>query len=212
LIVLTESNGFVSGSPGAWSEFCTIGEEFGGCAIEMTVNLVRKARMHNPAVRTLLYTNWKDFGELGGIDNWLADIEANVGWWENLADKAEAALTADGASGSAIRVVPAAPIVARIVTEARAGELADFGITEYSALFQDNVHLSRTGFYIIALIHYAAIFRDSPVGLPATVDVASSDKASLEMNGFTIDSGLAAHLQNVVWEELQAYPRSGVND
>ena len=32
------------------------------------------------------------------------------------------------------------------------------------------------------------------------------------MNGFEIDQGLATHFQNVVWEELQAYPRSGVND
>ena len=211
-IVLTESNGFVSGSPGAWSEFCTVGEEFGGCSIEMTANLVGKARTHNGAIRALLYTNWKDIVEVGGIESWLQDINANAGWWENLADKAEATLAEDGASGAAIRVVPAALILARIVTEARNGELAEYGINDHAPLFLDNVHLTRTGFYLIALTHYAALFRDSPVGLPRTVDVVSGDRSAVEMNGFEIDQGLATHFQNVVWEELQAYPRSGVND
>jgi hypothetical protein len=211
VIVLTESNGFVSGSPGAWNEFCTIGEEFGGCSIEMTANLVGKARMHNGAVRALLYTNWKGMDEVGGEENWVPDIEANAGWWENVADKAEALLAEDGASGAAIRVVPAALILARIVTEAQNGELAEYGVNDHSPLFADNVHLSRMGFYLIALTHYAAIFRDSPVGLPRTVDVVA-DKTTLEMNGFELDEGLATHFQNVVWEELQAYPRSGVND
>lgn len=214
VIVLTESNGFVSGTgtPGAWNEFCVEGEEFGGCSIEMAANLVREARMHNGAVRTLLYTNWKGLDEVGGMENWVPDIEGNVGWWENVADKTEAILNGEGATGSEIRVVPAALIVARIVTQARNGELAAYGINDQAPLFVDNVHLTRLGFYIIALTHYAAIFRDSPVGLPAIVDVASGDKSSLDMNGFELDEGLATHFQNVVWEELQAYPRSGVND
>jgi hypothetical protein len=140
------------------------------------------------------------------------DIEGNVGWWENLADKVEAQLTSEGVTGPAIKVIPAAKILARIFTEARNGELSEFGIDSHTDLFIDNVHLSRTGFYLIAITHYAALFRESPVGLPNTVDVASGDKASLEMNGFELDADLAAHFQAVVWEELQAYPRSGVND
>jgi hypothetical protein len=32
------------------------------------------------------------------------------------------------------------------------------------------------------------------------------------MNGFTMDAGLAAHFQQVVWEMLEDYPRSGVMD
>lgn len=210
VIVLTESNGFVSGEPGNWNEFCTEGEEFGGCAIEMAGNLIREAREDRADVRSLLYTNWKDFEEVGGIDNWLEDIDANVGWWENLADKVDAQLEGEGAGGSAIQIVPAALIVARIVREARDGELEDLGITDYHDLFMDTVHLSRTGFYVIALTHYAAIFRDTPVGLPTTVDVASDEKDALEADGFEIDPELAAHFQNVVWEELTGYPRSGL--
>jgi hypothetical protein len=212
VIVITESNGFVSGSPGNWSEFCTEGEEFGGCSILMTTNLVRKARMNNGSVRAFIYSNWKSFDDVGGIDNWAPDIANNVGWWENLADRVEAQLTSEGVSGPAIRVIPAAKILSRIVAEARAGELSEYGVSSHTDLFIDSVHLSRTGFYIIALTHYAAFYRESPVGLPNTVDVASGDKASLEMNGFELDEDLAAHFQAVVWEELQAYPRSGVSD
>lgn len=50
VVVLTETNGFVSGSPGKWNDFCAQGEEFGGCSIPMALHLVRKARQNNPSV------------------------------------------------------------------------------------------------------------------------------------------------------------------
>ena len=213
VIVLTESNGFVSGSPGDWSDFCDPDNEFGGCSIEMATNLVRLARMHNGSVRPLLYANWKGFNETGGtVDGWLADIANNRGWWENVADQVEAALAREGVRGPPVRVIPVATILARIVEQARDGELAALGLADHTPLFSDEVHLTSLGFYVVALAHYAAIYRDSPIGLPTAVDVVTGDKASRVTDGFTVDAALASHFQQVVWDVLEGYARSGVRN
>lgn len=212
VVVMTESAGFVDGTPGNWSSFCDPENAFGGCAIESVVNFVRLARMHNPSVRPILYTNWKSMNDTGGLDGWLTFVNDKLGWWENVADQAEAQLTASGSSGSPIRVVPAGVILARIVRQARDGELAGLGLPDQAPLFSDDVHITRLGFYIIALAHYAAIYRESPVGLPGAVDVINGDRTARVMDGFTVDAGLAAHFQQVVWQMLEEYPRSGVVD
>jgi hypothetical protein len=108
--------------------------------------------------------------------------------------------------------VPAGAILARIVRQARDGELASLGLPNHAPLFSDDVHITRLGFYIVALAHYAAIYRESPVGLPGAVDVVSGDRTARVMDGFTVDAGLAAHFQQVVWQMLEEYPRSGVMD
>lgn len=210
VVVLTETNDFASGSPGAWNTRCDPNSDFGGCTIESAIDFVRLSRQHNGAVRILLYTNWKDIGELGGVQPWLADIDAHVGWWEHVADRVDEALAGEGVRGSTIRVVPAAPIVARIVREAEAGELEALGLPDRAPLFRDTVHLSRLGFYLVALAHYAVIYEQSPIGLPSTVDVVTDDKKALAPNGLVVDPKLAAHFQEVVWDVLKAYPRAGI--
>ncbi len=210
VIVLTETNGFASGSPGNWSSWCDPGAEFGGCSIEMATNLVRKARMHNGAMRAFLYSNWKSLNDFGGsVSAWANDVEAMVGYWENLADETEAQLASEGATDAVVAVIPGGPIFARVVLEAEAGNLAAFGIADESALFLDDVHTTHLGFYVIALAHYASIFRESPVGLPNKVDIVASGHGAIDEGGFEVDAALAAHLQAIVLEELSSYPRSG---
>ena len=60
----------------------------------------------------------------------------------------------------------------------------------------DDVHPSQLGVYIVALTHYAVIFRRSPVGLP-TVD--------------GIPEATARRLQNLVWGVVTSDPRTGVS-
>lgn len=206
VIVLTETNDFASGSPGRWDMRCDPNSDFGGCTIEHASNLVRLARQHNPSVRVLLYANWKNIDELGGVESWLADIEAHAGWWEHVAQQVDAGLAREGVNGSSITVVPAAKVLARIVREAEAGQLAALGLPNRQPLFRDPVHLNPLGFYLIALAHYAAIFGDTPIGLPNQVDVVSADKKTLVLGGLTIDAKLAAHFQEAVRAELGLKP------
>jgi hypothetical protein len=210
VVVLTETNGFATGSPGHWSTTCDPNNDFGGCTIDNLVNLVRLARQHNEKVRPFFYANWKDVEELGGIEPWRSDAEGTLGWWEHVADQAEVQLTREGVRGAPIRVVPVGTIIARIVREAEAGQLAALGLPNRAPLFRDSVHLSALGFYIVALTHYAVIYRDSPLDLPAVVDVVADDKKAIVPGGLTVDPRLARHFQEVVAAVLKDYPRAGL--
>ncbi len=59
----------------------------------------------------------------------------------------------------------------------------------------DDIHTSQLGAYVAGLVHYATIYRESPVGLPAT-------------NG--VSPELASRLQAIVWDAVLTEPRSGV--
>ncbi|MEL7370477.1 MAG: hypothetical protein AAFN74_16275 [Myxococcota bacterium] len=59
----------------------------------------------------------------------------------------------------------------------------------------DDVHPSQIGVYIVALTHYAVLYRRTPVGL-ATVDGISEE--------------LAQNLQTLVWDIVKQDPRTGV--
>lgn len=214
VLVMTDNAGTPGGTPGNWDTRCEPENLFGGCAIETVTNFVRLARQHNNAVRPFLYTNWQEFkDERATVDGWAADIDGHVGWWENVAERAEAQLASEGVSGPPIRIIPVGPVLARIVREARDGKLAALGIADHAAFFSDNIHLTDLGFYVVALAHYTAIYRDTPVGLPGVVDIVTDEnKAERVTNGFTVDAKLASHLQQVVWEVLEGYPRSGVRN
>lgn len=59
----------------------------------------------------------------------------------------------------------------------------------------DDIHPSEVGIYLVALAHFATLYRQSPVGLDPTP---------------AISTGLATTLQNIVWEVVNNDTRSGV--
>ena len=59
----------------------------------------------------------------------------------------------------------------------------------------DDIHPSARGAYFVALVHYATVYRRSPLGLPAA-------------NG--VGPGLARVMQEVAWEVVASDPRTGV--
>ena len=67
----------------------------------------------------------------------------------------------------------------------------------YPDLELDDIHPSRIGIYVAALVHYATIYRSSPVGLPALQGVAPD---------------VTAELQRIAWEAVLVEPRSGVKE
>jgi hypothetical protein len=59
----------------------------------------------------------------------------------------------------------------------------------------DDIHLSAVGIYFIALVHFATLYRQSPVGLPAPA---------------SIGEGLARAFQCIVWTVVASDPSAGV--
>lgn len=61
----------------------------------------------------------------------------------------------------------------------------------------DDIHLSALGAYYVGLVHYATVYRRSPVGLPGANGVPAS---------------LVRPLQELAWDVVLRYPRSGVTE
>lgn len=59
----------------------------------------------------------------------------------------------------------------------------------------DDIHSSGLGIYLTALVHYAVLYRRSPVGLPAPLPLPDVTNR---------------RLQELVWEVVQSEPRTGV--
>ena len=59
----------------------------------------------------------------------------------------------------------------------------------------DDIHPSWLGVYFVALVHFATLYRRSPIGLPAPADLPPP---------------AAEHLQRLVWDVVSNDPRTGV--
>ncbi|MGB1248291.1 MAG: T9SS type A sorting domain-containing protein [Chitinophagales bacterium] len=78
------------------------------------------------------------------------------------------------------------------------------GISDISDFFGDNIHPNSLGDYAVAMIHYACIFNESPLGL-------SNDLMPDPPAGFQMPSPeLALYLQTMIWEVVTTYPRTGI--
>ncbi len=95
-----------------------------------------------------------------------------------------------------IRLCPGGPALVRLKHEIEAGKIP--GLTNFhDTVFADDIHLNRQGRYLVALVHYACIFRADPQG-----------KVTYANSGLTAQQ--AAGFQRIAWETVIAEPLSGV--
>jgi hypothetical protein len=183
VMVITESNGHTRGD----------GDE----TVDYATRLSRIARAARPSIRIFLYSNWLDRKEFANDDTWRTQTERDIKWWESVADRVNAEI-----EGPDLFIIPGGPILARVTREAAHGKLPGLRVND---LFRgdDGVHVNDRGFYVIALAHYAAIFRDSPVGLPVATETEDGPAETLSPDN-------AARIQQLVWEVLKGYPRAGI--
>lgn len=165
--------------------------------VAYATRLVALARQANPAIRVFLYASWRDRREFADDDAWRSMMESTIRWWEDVADRVNAAT-----AGPDVFVLPGGPILAQVTREAALGKLPGLRVDD---LFRgdDGLHLSDRGFYVIALMHYAAMFRDTPVGLPVETETEDGPAEPLSKQS-------AARIQELVWEHLTRYPRAGI--
>lgn len=65
--------------------------------------------------------------------------------------------------GKPVRIVPAGPALAKLKAEIEAGRVP--GMTDFFGdLFSDDLHLNAKGAYLVSLVHYSCVFRESPLG------------------------------------------------
>lgn len=154
--------------------------------------LVEKARTLNPNLSFALYETWHPLNE----GDWQARIpEARATLWEP-------ALLAPAirASGAPVRIIPAGTIMAELIRQVEASPDGIGGITSRYDLFSDDIHLNDLGYYLVALAHYATLYRQSPEGLPYQLlreDGTPADAPSPE---------LAREMQRITWQVVSSSP------
>ena len=146
---------------------------------------------------TLLYTNWINIDGSDGPFRSMLDVLN--GEWERMQDYANA----NRPSGAPhVYMIPGNRMMARLYDDVQAGLVP--GITQFSGFFEDNIHVNSLGAYAIAMLHYACIFNQNPLGLP-------NQLIDNPPPGFQIPSvALATYIQNMVWDVVTKYPRTGI--
>ncbi|MDR7092360.1 hypothetical protein [Hydrogenophaga laconesensis] len=165
----------------------------------------RETRASNPATRVYLYETWHPLNDPKG---WLARLDEDLPrhWEGELLAKG----MAHGDTGGPVYVIPAGQVMARFVRLLdEKGGLP--GLRSREDLFarnpdgtQDHIHLNDLGNYLVALTHYAVLYHRSPVGLPHRLKRADGTDADAP------DPETALAMQEVVWEVVTSYPKTGV--
>lgn len=166
----------------------------------------RDARKANPAMRVYLYETWHELDDPNG---WLNRLDHDLGaYWEGVL---LAQGLAHGDTGGPVYVIPAGQVMAAFVRRLdQAGGLP--GLRSREDLFnrepdgkQDMIHVNDIGGYLVALTHYAVLYHRNPVGLPYRLkrfDGSPADAPTEEA---------ARVMQEVVWDIVTRYPKTGVN-
>ncbi len=156
------------------------------------------ARQGNPGVQVYLYETWNSRNDTSSAAEWRAQIGADLPLWESVADGANATY-----EGRDILLIPAGQAMGLLYDEITAGRVP--GLSSIDEVFHDDVHLNDVGWYFIACVQYATVYRRSPVGLTATTG---------DHEGYgtytTPPAAAVPVMQGLAWRAVTSYPRSGV--
>lgn len=155
----------------------------------------RAAAAGNPGATVWLYETWHRLDDPAG---WLERIEADrpALWEGTLIARAMAE-----AGTPVIRLLPAGQALAAVVRAAEAGVLP--GLADRRALFSDAIHLNDRGAAVVAMAHFATLYRASPEGLPPPLLRADGSAAD------PLPAKALAAVQRLVWQAVRRYPAAG---
>jgi len=132
-----------------------------------------------PDVRLYLYETWH---QLDDPEGWLERLDADHDryWLSRVLGPALKRLP----EGTQMHLIPAGPVLAAFVraVEAKGGLGNVRDRTDHFARNDDVtlevIHLNDLGNYLVALVHYAVLYQQSPVGLPHTLARADGTPAT----------------------------------
>ena len=161
---------------------------------------------HSPNVQAWLYVQWPgpQFQDrwsqakgataelkLQPAKTWQEGVANHVAYTEAVAEQLNKTW-----HGKPIRIVPGGVALARLKTEIDAGRVP--GMKDFVAeMFADGIHLTAKGRYLISLVHYACIYRESPEGKVSALTTGLTDQQ-------------AAVFQRIAWDTVKDYRWAGV--
>lgn len=180
-----------------WSETDVYGQAFARLAISA-----------NPDAKVYLQETWHSLKSGTGADveyddnddiPWRTRLDQDLPVWENIVAQIEAGT---GTTDRNVALIPAGQAMARLYDEIAAGTVT--GLSDISTLFDDDIHLSDMGHYFVAMVQYATITGQNPLGLPHQF----SDRFGKQFD--TAGEDLARELQRVAWDAVRAYEPGNV--
>jgi hypothetical protein len=178
-----------------WSETGVFAEAFAALAMNAS-----------PEARVYVQETWHSLKSGTGAEipydegadiPWRRRLEQDLPKWQGLV--ADLRRARPGAA-ERVSLIPAGQAMALLQDRIALGEVP--GLASIQALFADDIHLNDRGHYFVAMVQYACLTGQSPLGLP-------TDFSDQWGNPFeTPDPALARQLQEIAWEAVTAY-RSG---
>ena len=157
----------------------------------------------NPQTQVLVYETWHSLrsgpgaqipDDPGGGVPWAERLAADLPHWQALTDMANAARP-EGTPP--VRVIPAGQAMGRLAVEAAAGRVP--GATDIRDFFDDDIHPNGKGLYLVAMVQFAVIAADSPVGLPSRLTRVWPNRRAV------VPDDMALVLQRIASETVTAY-------
>jgi hypothetical protein len=153
---------------------------------------------------TILYASWVDLKSGPGNDDpydsdekiipFRERLDLEMGSWQEIADHVNRKR-----SGGVppMRVISGPKIMAAVHDAIAAGSAP--GFADISELFEDSIHVNAKGGVLMALAHFAVIYRRDPREIPA-----------LRGEPGWPSKDQAKWMKNLVWDVLRSYPDSGL--
>jgi hypothetical protein len=177
---------------------------------DAAVQMFELVRAHSPDVQAWIYAQWPARSDYTADSLVVGAAWARPAWnvtppqsWEDavhnqlLYHEAFRAYVDEHVAGKSVRVVPGGPALVALKAAIERGEVP--GIRSFfDEHFDDDLHLSTKGQYLIGLVFYACLYGQSPVGRVTTERTGLSDAQ-------------ARIYQQIAWDTVSRYPFSGVS-
>jgi hypothetical protein len=167
--------------------------------------IVDHIRRESPGSLVYFYESWHEYHDAA---SWLDRLDRDYEryWLSRVVDAAMAQAEEHGP----IYLIPVGQVMhALFMALQEQGPVAGltgpesiFAVLEDGAL--DTIHLNDLGNYLVAVVHFAVLYRQNPLGLPILVNDASGEPAS----GLTLEA--AQLIQRITWEVVCGDFRTGL--
>lgn len=173
---------------------------------EYVAKFAGKVNQASPKTTIYFYETWH---EVTVPDGWINRLDADLEkYWEGKIVH-EALAKLDGEVS--IYMIPVGQVFSAFFKEVeRLGGIGNIQSPE--DIFARNsgdgsldpIHINDMGNYLVALVHYATLYRKSPEGLPYQLKKADGTDATPP------SPEAAALMQKITWEVVKGYPKTGV--